>query len=474
MARCVVCREDILPRTRCRRCRTNNRHLEDVNPLIAYWGSFWGVLSALLVLPPLLMLMPGIYGRVNEMLQPVASVRVGGPFALLSTAGIAFYVYSLRDALHHHERTLRFKEKPWNSIAFWALAFFVVAFLLAFILSFGLANKGEIVAALESSSREEVGALAYGSSDLNLLKLMMTSCLILVFVFLALATGLMAAYLYGQYIDEHRPDPIFLNERRLIKLVLPSVKAQLGIDTNPVVSGMHRRQDGGIALDLHHRGELITEGSTIVREDQTWSVEADCWGRVRKVEAKGLRLVEGPKVDATPPAGPGPQSAAPTPTGPGPQSPAPTPTGPRPQSPAPTPAAPAPQPAAPTPTAPATQPTAPTPTGPGPQSPAPTPTGPGPQSPAPTPTAPAPQPTAPTPTAPGPQSPAPPSTDPAPQSPAPTPTAPGPQSPAPPPSAPEPYSTASPSSAPSHIRPRRRPRPRATFDRVAALGPRGP
>ena len=316
MANCAVCREDIPPGTLCPRCDYDNILLEDVNGLVAYWGSFWGVLSALLVLPPLLMLMPGLYGWVNETLQPIASARVGAPIALLNTMVIAFYIYSLRDALHHYQRMLRFKEKPGKSIAFWALAFFVVAIFLAFILSFGLADKAGIVAPAGVSPREGVGALAYGSSGHILFKLVMTGCLIFIFVFLALAAGLMAAYLYGQYIDEHRPDPIFLNERLLVKVVLPSVREQLGVDTDPVVSGMHRRQDGGIGLDLHHRGDLITKGSILVREDQTWSVEADCWGRVRKVEAKGLRLVEGPKVEATAPPASGPQLTAPPPTGP--------------------------------------------------------------------------------------------------------------------------------------------------------------
>ena len=315
MANCAVCREDIPPGTLCPRCDYDNILLEDVNGLVAYWGSFWGVLSALLVFPPLFMLMPGLYGWVNEVLQPIASARVGAPISLLNTAVIAFYVYSLRNALHHRERTLRFKEKPGQSIAFWALAFFVVVILLAFILSFGLATKDGIVGPAGGGAREGGGTFAYGSSGHILLKLMMTGCLILIFVFLALAAGLMAAYLYGQYIDEHRPDPIFLNERLLVRAVLPSVREQLGVETDPVVSGMHRLQNGGIGLDLHHRGELITKGSIIVREDQTWSVEADCWGRVRKVEAKGLRLVEGPKVETTAPSASEPQLTAPPPAG---------------------------------------------------------------------------------------------------------------------------------------------------------------
>jgi hypothetical protein len=258
--------------------------------------------------------MPGLYGWVNEMLQPIASARVGAPIALLNTAVIAFYIYSMRNALHHYERTRRFREKPRQSIAFWALAFFVVVILLAFILSFGLATKDALVGPAGGVAREGSGTFAYGGFGHILLKLMMTGCLILIFVFLALAAGSMAAYLYGQYIDEHRPDPIFLNERLLVKVVLPSVREQLGVETDPVVSGMHRLQNGGIGLDLHHRGELVTKGSIIVREDQTWSVEADCWGRVRKVEAKGLRLVEGPKVETTAPSASEPQLTAPPPT----------------------------------------------------------------------------------------------------------------------------------------------------------------
>jgi hypothetical protein len=240
-----------------------------------------------LIFPPLFMMLPGIFDWIDAALQPIASVRVAAPIALLNTLIIAFYLFSMRDALHHATLTRRFKKDPGRPVAIWALIFFVIAVFITYFLGFGLANKNSIVGVGDVK-----GQILRGSTGHLMLKLAMTGLLVFVFVFLSLAAGMMAAYVYGEYVDEQRPDPIYLNEELMLEVVLRFVRQQLGSSTGPVISEMKRTEDGGISLNLYHRGELTTLGDIKVREDKTWHVQADCWGRVKEIDEIDPRLIQ--------------------------------------------------------------------------------------------------------------------------------------------------------------------------------------
>jgi hypothetical protein len=108
---------------------------------------------------------------------------------------------------------------------------------------------------------------------------------------------MMAAYLYSVYMIERLPDPIFLDEQLLLRVVLNAVRDHLDTNTDSPqdlrdlpISGMKRLEDGGISVTVHYVGAPISRNGAKIREDKTWYVEADCWGRLNKVEEKSLRV----------------------------------------------------------------------------------------------------------------------------------------------------------------------------------------
>jgi hypothetical protein len=260
------------------------------------------------------MILPGVYTRINDVLQPVASARLGAPIALLISFVVAFYMYSLRDVLHQYTLTQPFKEKPGPSLIRVALMFFVAAVVLGFVLGFALTTKDSLVSAQGDAGAGSDGIFVQGTTAYLLFKLAMTGCLIFVLVFLALSAGIMAAYEYGGYVAARRPDPIFLKEELLLRVVLGAVREHLEIDdvgstvdnaressvaqrgTGPderlSISQMKRRGNAGLALTLQNEGDLAERGDLVVREDRTWYVEADRWGQLTSVEEKGFRLAQ--------------------------------------------------------------------------------------------------------------------------------------------------------------------------------------
>jgi len=259
------------------------RNEQRLSAVLEYLMSVWGILSFGLILVPLLML--ALYGPVNNMLQPIASVKVGGPIALLCTFIIAFYILTLRDELFRYTYTLPFGEKAKRPLPVLALLFFVVAIGLAFALGFGLAAQDSLV-----SFDGSVGTLRYGSFEHMFLKLLMTGCLIFILVFLSLSASLMAAYRYGKTIPTGGSNaPLYTDEQALTKKVLAAVRQELGLERDPGVSDMTRLGDGGIALTLKYRGEEIEQQDIRFREEKTVVARADHRGQLIKIEEKEVR-----------------------------------------------------------------------------------------------------------------------------------------------------------------------------------------
>ena len=309
MANCVVCGEDLRAGPACERCGHRNEELPDVT--MGYFTNGWGVLSFLLILPPLFMLLPGISRWSANLLQPIVSTLLGPLFALVVTSIISSYVFSLRDALHYHSLKRRFRAKPGRSLAFWALAFFVMAILLAFVLGFALTTKDSIIGPPGYPQVLLQGMVAYGGVWHQLIKLAMTGVFIFAFVFLALSASLMAAYKYGGHVDRVHPAPIFMNEQLLVWVVLDAVEKHLeaagpiargaerargqepaDLEGGLSISGMSRLDSGGVALTVHNIGKISARENVSVREDRTWYVEADEWGHLSKVEEKSLQVTK--------------------------------------------------------------------------------------------------------------------------------------------------------------------------------------
>ena len=107
-----------------------------------------------------------------------------------------------------------------------------------------------------------------------------------------LACGLMAVYEFGVYADERTPDPIYLNEQKMLEVVMDAVKEQVGKDVALSFSEMRRTPSAGLTLQLHQEGELKPVGDETMLEEKGWLVEADSWARVRKVIEHGTRTIQ--------------------------------------------------------------------------------------------------------------------------------------------------------------------------------------
>jgi hypothetical protein len=191
----------------------------------------------------------------------------------------------MRDDLHIYSLTRTFREKVGTSLSIIALRFFVVAVLLTFVLGFAITSKDLII----GSRPGQVPADSIGRLFIAFL---MTGCLVMVFSFFALASGLMAVYEFGVYADEHTPDPIYLDEQLMLDVVLRAVKEQIGDEDPLFLSEMRRTSNAGLTLLLREKGSLETVGGESLLEEKNWLVEADLWARLRKVVEQGERTVK--------------------------------------------------------------------------------------------------------------------------------------------------------------------------------------
>jgi hypothetical protein len=272
---------------------TGPKQRDDALDLLRYSLNAWGLFSLGLPLVPLLMLLT--YGAVDAVLWPIASLRVGGPIALIATLVIAFFAYTLRDDLHRYTHTCSFREHPRRSLPEWALRAFVSALVLSFLLGFGVAAEDMLVA----RGPFEPGLVVYGSGAHLLLRLSMTAALILIFVCYALLAGLMAAYAYGKVVDRSDRDrPLYADEARLQRKVLQAARSQLDLGA-VTIAEMSRRPDGGVSLVLQRKGELIEQDDEFYREDRTWQVDANYEGELIRVDEQEVRhsKAEGLEVD---------------------------------------------------------------------------------------------------------------------------------------------------------------------------------
>jgi hypothetical protein len=194
----------------------------------------------------------------------------------------------MRDDLHNYSQSLTFREKQSTPLPIIALRIFAAGVLLTFVLGFAVTSKDVIIG-------PERGQVVPGSTGHLILGFLMTGCLIMVFTFFSLASGLMAVYEFGVYAEERTPDPIYLNERLMLEVVLRAVQEQVGADVELSLSEMRRTPNAGLLLQLHEKSVLSTVGGVQMLEEKGWLIEADLWARLRKVVEHGERTIQVPK-----------------------------------------------------------------------------------------------------------------------------------------------------------------------------------
>ena len=257
-----------------------------------YLKTIWGLLSILIVLATWALTRLSFVS--NELLQPVASLRVASPIAFLCTFVIAFYLYSVREDLFLLDATRQFREKPGKPIAIWALVAFVIAVLLAFLLMFALTTHTAFIGPEGVSQTELSGKAAWGGFWHMLIKLAFTGFLALILILLSLSAGLMGIYDYGKGLRHSDQMPKFLDTGTLKQTVLGIARDELDISARATVTDMKRTPDGGIQLTLHDRGGISTDKESQVkyREDTTWSIKADYEGKLIEVSKDPPRMIK--------------------------------------------------------------------------------------------------------------------------------------------------------------------------------------
>ncbi len=258
-----------------------------------YFKTIWGLLSFSIVVITLALMLYG-WGVSNELLQPVASLRVASPIAFLCTFVIAFYLYSVRDDLCRVDATRQYREKPGKPIAIWALIAFVIAVLLAFLLIFALTTHTSFIGAKGVKQKDLSGMVARDGTWHMLIKLAFTGFLALILILMSLSAGLMGIYDYGKNLSHSDQMPKFLDTGTLKQTVLGIAREELDISAKATVTNMKRTSSGGIRLTLHDRGGISTDKQSNVkyREDTTWSIVADYEGKLIEVSKDPPRMIK--------------------------------------------------------------------------------------------------------------------------------------------------------------------------------------
>jgi hypothetical protein len=307
MATCISCKGEYNEEhpEECPRCGADNKKWHEHKNLSSrdrfsnfFFGSVWGLLALnSLVLP----LVPALlWGTFNT----VVAMRVVVPLAILLCFIIFLFTHALKLSLREYEWLRRIK-KGWNPPL---SVIAVVAFTLALIL--GLA----VVFVLDSERTH------------GLVRVLLTIAFSLAFVNVTLSAMLMAIRDYARRLDEEVPQPIFMDEDRLLRVIVRAAGKKLGkklSDDMPIevqermrtalgdnqaakkgpeggrleVQEWRRMASGGVrALLTFSSGleerEVKTPGGAqtiIVEEEQQWEAVANAWGRLFSLEEKGSK-----------------------------------------------------------------------------------------------------------------------------------------------------------------------------------------
>jgi hypothetical protein len=210
-------------------------------------GSAWGLLALnSLLLPAVGIVFP-------DYVQPVASVRIGVPLAIILCFVIFLFTYALRFSAREYE-LLRQVRKGWQpTLALMSLLAFNMALVMA--LAFAFVLEAHL---FESPLRYTQG----------LTRALMTIFFSLTFVNVTLSAMLMSIRSFAKRLDELVPQPIFLRDKLLREVIIKSAQEQLGGKKTLSLVEMSRTDEGGI--------KALVEDSVQGRQ---WGLEADPWAR---------------------------------------------------------------------------------------------------------------------------------------------------------------------------------------------------
>jgi hypothetical protein len=210
---------------------------------------------------------------------PVASERIGIPLSILLIFVNFALLYALKDSLWQYDHLARVGRGFKPSLTLLT----VITFVLALV--FGLA----LVFMLEARK-----ATPQAGPTEGLVRVITTILLALTFVDVTLSALFMAGHDYGNWLNLEMPQPIYAQERRLLRVIEDSVRAKIQRVTGkdgPVeitIADLERTADAGVILMINTETQVKPnpEGEAL-RQLQHWRVETDRWGQIIKMSREG-------------------------------------------------------------------------------------------------------------------------------------------------------------------------------------------
>jgi hypothetical protein len=293
---CIACHAALSPTSLadCPRCGADNRacqawlragtreHLKRV-----LLGSGWGPLAlASLLLAP-------VAWATSGPSPPVAETVSLGAYLVLSLAGLLF-LFAGRHALWSYEltRSVAAGFRPGLSPLGGA----------GFLVFIGISSRLGVSWASDMVGLESPAFT--GPPQPGLLALMAPA-----FAGNTLAAGLYAIYAYGNWLARTFPRPIFLDEARLLQLVLGAARPRLQFKSGHTyeavtsrVASLSRTAQAGLSLKIRAEAgtDQVWEGHALVAV-QHWRVVSDKWGRVIRLAPEGpLEYMPEPEPQSSP------------------------------------------------------------------------------------------------------------------------------------------------------------------------------
>ncbi len=269
-----------LPAYICARCGQSNKRWHEwaSDNFVAHFCRFffhsvpWGWLALISFL------LPVVAGSIIDF-TPVASERIGIRLALLLIFVNVALLHALKDSLWQYDHLARVGRGFRPSLTLLTVITFVLA------LGFGLA----LVFMLEARK-----ATPEAGSTEGLVRVITTILLAMTFVDVTLSAMFMAGRDYGNWLNREMPQPIYAQERRLLRVIEDSVRAKIQQVTGNdgpveiIIADLERTADAGVILLVNTETEVKPdpEGEAL-RQLQNWRVEADRWGQIIRMGREG-------------------------------------------------------------------------------------------------------------------------------------------------------------------------------------------
>lgn len=145
------------------------------------------------------------------------------------------------------------------------------------------------------------GTSIFGLDSLESVPPIAVILLALAIVGIALAVIFMAAHKYSEWLNREMPQPVYTQEGRLLKVIEDSVKAIMlqtmghdrvtgeERDVRVGIIEFERTANAGINLKLNVDKEVKPDpDGDVFKELLTYIIEADRWGRIRKMKQEGV------------------------------------------------------------------------------------------------------------------------------------------------------------------------------------------